>query len=208
MQEFIPKVEKIVPSYALVLNDFAVTAAPIVMRCSFSKQLLSVPHKDAVILSCGNILSSQSFKLLKQKGSLTPFQEPGDIVVRCPFCVRSVRADGRMHWVKCDKLGIISDFYSYYHMDQEYDDEEARPTPKDFHGLKWFKEIESSRSFLDRKFTKGEAIMRWAASQGDAEDENATSERRNKRSRGDSSGPPQNDGLFVRVLNQCSEIED
>ena len=50
--------------------------------------------------------------------------------------------------------------------------------------------------------------MRWAASQGDAEDENATSERRNKRSRGDSSGPPQNDGLFVRVLNQCSEIED
>jgi hypothetical protein len=136
LQEFIPKVEKIVPSYALVLNDFAVTAAPIVMRCSFSKQLLSVPHKDAVILSCGNILSSQSFKLLKQKGSLTPFQEPGDIVVRCPFCVRSVRADGRMHWVKCDKLGIISDFYSYYHMDQEYDDEEARPTPKDFHGLK------------------------------------------------------------------------
>lgn len=135
MQEFISKVEKIVPSYALVLNDFAVTAAPIVMRCSFSKQLLSGPHKDAVVLSCGNILSSQSFKLLKQKGSLTPFQEPGDIVVRCPFCVRSVRADGRMHWVKCDKLGIMSDFYSYYHMDQEYDDEEARPTPKDFHGL-------------------------------------------------------------------------
>jgi len=205
IHEFIPKVEKIVPSYALVLNDFAFTAAPIATRCSFSRQLLRGylrgEHGAAVVLSCGNVLSLQAFKSLKQKG-IPPCYHPEDKVVYCPFCVRlgtgatSIRADGRIHWVKRDAGGWenYSEFYTSIDSDEEDEDDEEvySSTLKDLKEFQ-FEAIESSQSFFDRKSTKSKAIMRWVASQGETEDDN--------------SSLMQSAGSFVRVLNQCSEIE-
>jgi len=207
VHDFIPKVEKLVPSYALMLNDFTLATAPIATRCSFSMITLRPldeydTHHKAVVLSCGDILSYWSFQLLKKK-EYPPFHHrPGEKVVRCPFCVK--RCNWRQHW-----LSEHRDVYSEFYLQHNYDARTMKSSysePEEMTEFQ-FQEIESSRSFFDRKSTKSEALMRWVVSQGDTEDENATSERRNKRSRSDNSSLLQSNGLFVRVLNQCSEME-
>mmetsp|Transcript_4337 Transcript_4337/g.6332 ORF Transcript_4337/g.6332 Transcript_4337/m.6332 type:complete len:855 (+) Transcript_4337:39-2603(+) len=218
VHSFIPRVEKMSPSYALVLNDFP-GSPPIVTRCGFSMKMLSPTDRlrqgnEAVVLSCGNILSETSFT--SKAGQFSK-----DVTIfRCPFCPepryydeRSNPGGLRAHWLKRTLVHGRSPWNSRQVYNEYYDykldpDESGHVDNRIEDDIKFeFGEIESSRLFFDRKRTKFAALMQWVTSQGDTEDKNATSERTQKRSRSDNPSLLQSKGLFVRVLNQCSEIE-
>ncbi len=176
---------------------------------------ITLDNRGAVELSCGNVLSYWAYDLLGKSGKrdLHPSQlEPN--AVRCPCCRKpSWRRDIRQHWIGLDRcerdqraLTGYQDIYSDHYLVKEEDDSDDEWNYEDVVEFK-FEEIEYSRSFFNRKSTKSQALMRWVASQGETEDENATSERENKRYRSDNSSLLQSNGLFVRVLNQCSEMD-
>ncbi len=210
---FIPKVENMSPAYALVLNDFP-GSSPIVtrlMRCGLSMEWLC-PNwwgNEAVVLSCGNIFSKASFDSMANKVG-------ENAIFRCPFCRKGVRGDdenGRTHWLKRTYLRfdntrmnrwVKKEYYDYKSVPHESGNVDN--SIEDEVELE-FEEHESTQLYFDRKRTKSAALMHWVASQGDSEDENATSERTQKRSRSDNASLFQSNGGFVRVLNQCSEIE-
>ena len=222
VHSFIPRVEKMSPSYALVLNDFPGSSPAVTRftRCGFSMKMLCPNDRlrqdnEAVVLSCGNILSETSFK--SKAGQFSD-----DVTIRCPFCPeprntyyeQSNPDRIRTHWLKRSILrhkdggrGAVgyNEYYDYKLVpdESEDDDNSIEDGCIEFE----FGEIESSGIFFDRKRTKFAALMHWVTSQGDTEDENASSERTQKRSRSDNPSLLQSKGLFVRVLNQCSEIE-
>lgn len=211
VHDCIPRVEKLVPSFALVLNDYT-TAAPIVTRCSYSK--ITLDDAKAVELSCGNVLSEWAYDLLDKSGKKDSHSSQVELhVVRCPFCRKQRGRRFRQHWLALERRERVENSFwdkyiysDYYTKVQEEDDSEDEWSYEDIVEFQ-FEEIESTRTFFNRKSTKSEALMRWVASQGDTEDENATSERKNKRYRSDNSSLLQSNGLFVRVLNQCSEMD-
>ena len=186
---FIPRIEKLSPSYALVLNDFPGSSH--ITRCGFSMERLvpNVWYKGAVALSCGNNLSETTFTRMANKiGDNAKFP--------CPFCRKTI---GTNHWLK----RVHFRFGRSRRVEIEYYGNVDNPETE----IELKFEQEPTRPFFDRKHTKSAALMHWVASRGDTEDENATSERTQKRSRSDNPVLFQSKGLFVRVLNQCSEIE-
>lgn len=218
LNDFIPRAEKLLsPSYALVLNDFTgFNYPPLITRCAYSMQMLS-PSKGlcpsypkVAVLSCGNIVSEDSVESMLESitSMLSDYRDMDNcsdgmkITIRCPFCKSQRRDedDGRVHCLGVQrKREWCCDYNEYYTLTDDRNIEDKIE-------LK-FGEIEPSRLFFDRKDAKIAALTHWITSEGDSEDENATAETAQKRSRGDSSSLLQSKGLFVRVLNQCSEMK-
>ncbi|KAL7545866.1 hypothetical protein ACHAWF_009222, partial [Thalassiosira exigua] len=103
--EYIPRVERIFPPYALIVNDFTSVASSIITRCPLSNEVMSAEGNVFFVVSCGNILSHSTAKSVTAVWGRE---------IDCPFCIRYNKRH-RLKWKDLRKpLTKIDRLRSYF----------------------------------------------------------------------------------------------
>ena len=186
----IPRINKIFPSYAMLVNDFASVASTIITRCAFSSETLSNAC-DWAYTSCGSVLSKKTvFNLFVSSYTASPYHPRGgrnfaeDVTsIKCPLCKN-------MKPHKLERRDLI-DYDSNYISEISLHDTNLVET-------------ERIQSYYERKCTKTGSLAHWVSlNESEVEsDVESVAPRMKKRARQSESTR----WKCVRILNQCSSL--